>query len=361
MTTIFGLAKLTAADYAYVNNANQELLYSAAAQYIMMANVAATQAMSLFVDPNATTNFKERYQLGITGRMQRASEETTGAQVARSGSYDVAYPIWNFHEGYALSDVDAAYMTPAELQTHVDGIITRHLNAKRFEVLYRVFNNTQDTFSDKRHGTLTIETLANGDSVVYPPVEGSEDEATEDHYLESGYASSGISDTNNPVKTIVEDLVHHGVNRTEDIPCAVMINSAEQTKISALTDFVAFIPGQINRGNDTDQVNLPPANLPGKVIGYVLGYAWISVWNWMPSGYMVGINLEAPHALKMRVDAAGTNLGNGGLQLLPEERNGVITYNAWRLRFGLGAANRLSAVVMELGTGGTYTIPTIYA
>jgi hypothetical protein len=234
------------------------------------------------------------------------------------------------------------------------------LNAKRHEVLYRVFNNTQDTFTDKRHGTLTIETIANGDSVLYPPVEGSESEATEDHYLESGYASAAISDTNNPVKTLVEDLVHHGVNRTEDIPVAIMINPAEVTAISALTNFVPYISGQINSGADTDQVNLPSRAIPGKIIGYVRGYAWISVWNWMPANYMVAVNLEAPQPIKMRVDPAETGLGGGGLQLLPEERNGVLTFNAWRLRFGLGAANRLSCAVMELGTGGTYSIPTAY-
>lgn len=360
MSTIYGLAKITASDYAYVNNMNQELLYSGAQQYINMANVAALQAMSAFVDPTPTTNFKERYQLGLTGRMQRASEETTGAQVARTGSWDVAYPIWNFHESMALSDVDAAYMTPQELQLHVEGIITRHLNAKRHEILYRVFNNTQDTFTDKRHGTLTIEPLANGDSVVYPPVEGSESEAAEDHYLESGYAASAISDTNNPVKTLVEDLVHHGVNRTEDIPCAVMINPAQVDAISALTNFVPYIPGAIARGADTDQVNMPSRPLPGKVIGYVRGYAWITVWNWIPSGYMVAVNLEAPQPLKMRVDPAETNLGGGGLVLLPEERNGVLTFNSWRLRFGLGAANRLSCAVMELADGAGYTIPTAY-
>jgi hypothetical protein len=32
----------------------------------------------------------------------------------------------------------------------------------------------------------------------------------------------------------------------------------------------------------------------------------------------------------------------------------------WRTRFGVGVANRLNAVVMELGSGGTYTIPTGY-
>jgi hypothetical protein len=33
----------------------------------------------------------------------------------------------------------------------------------------------------------------------------------------------------------------------------------------------------------------------------------------------------------------------------------------YRHRFGFGAGNRLSAVVMELANGGSYTIPTAYA
>lgn len=362
MSTIFGLAKMTASDYAYVNNANQELLYQAAQQYIAMANHDMMVAASAFVDPTATTNFKERYQLGLTGRMQRTSEETSGKSVARSGNWDVAYPIWNFHEQLTLSDIDAAYMTPQELQLHVDGILTRASNAKRHEILYRIFNNTQDTFVDKRHGSLTIETLANGDSVVYPPVEGSESEAAEDHYLGSAYLASAISDINNPYKTLVDDLVHHGTNTTEDIPIAALINPAQQTVTEALTNFVPFIPRQIVAGQDTDGILMPSRPIPGKVIGYIRGQCWVSVWNWIPAGYIVAINLASPQPIKMRVDPAETGLGNGGLMLLPEERHGVLTFNSWRLRFGLGAANRLNAAVMDLSNADSdYDIPSAYS
>lgn len=361
MSTIFGLAKMIASDYAYVNNANQELLYEAAQQYIEMANTATMQAMSAFVEPTPTTNFKERYQLGMTGRMQRISEETSGKNVARSGSWDVAYPLYNFHEQVTLSDVDAAYMTPAEFQLHIDGVLTRAANAKRHEILQRLFKDTVDTFTDKRHGVLTIEPLADGDSdVLYPPVEGSESEATEDHYLESNYASSAISDTNNPYQTLADDLVHHGTNTTDDLPVGFMINSAQAAKTKALTNFVPYVPSAIQRGQDTDQVLIPARPIPGKIIGYMLGAGWVSQWEWIPADYIVAVNLAAPQAFRMRVDPAETNLGSGGLQLLPEERHGVLTFNSWRLRFGIGTANRLNAAVMELGTGGTYTIPTDY-
>lgn len=360
MSTIFSLAKMTASDYAFVNNANQELLYEAAQQYIDMVNHDIVVATSAFVEPTPTTNFKERYQLGMTGRMQRTSEETSGKSVARFGNSDVAYPIHNFHEQLALSDVDSAYMTPQEFQLHVDGILTRSKNAKRHEILLRIFKNTTDTFTDKRHGSLTIQPLANGDAVVYPPVEGSEDEATEDHYLAPAFISTAISDTNNPYKLLADDLIHHGTNTTEDIPLVALINTAEQTVTEALTNFVPFIPRQIMAGDDTDNILMPSRPVPGKIIGYIRGVCWVSVWNWIPANYIVAVNLAAPQPLKMRIDAAGTNLGNGGLVLLPEERHGVLTFNSWRLRFGVGAANRLNSAVLFLDSGSSYTIPTAY-
>jgi len=361
MTLLFGNALLNSSDYTYVKTMNQELVYTAAQQYIQMANEQMMDAMNLFVEPTPTVNHKERYKLGLTGRMQKVSELMTGAPVTRSGEWDIAFPLDNYHESIVVSDVDMAHMTPQELQLHVDGVLTRSANAKRFAVLYRIFNNTQDTFTDKRWGSLTIEPIANGDTVLYPPVEGSESEATEDHYLGSSYLASAISNTNNPYKTISDDLVHHGMNETVDIPLAFLINTAQQTVTEALQSFIPYIPPAIASGNDTDQVLMPPRNLPGKIIGYILGHGWVSIWNWIPAGWIVGVNMAVPQPLKMRVDPPETGLGNGGLVLLPEERNGVMTFNSWRLRFGIGGANRLSAAVMDLSNADSdYDIPTAY-
>lgn len=361
MTLLFGNARLSSADYAYVRSMDSRLVYEAAQQYVAMANEQMMDAWNLLVNPVPTSNYKERYKLGMTGRMQKVGELGTGAPVTFTGSWDVAYALHNFHEGTVVSDVDFAYMTPQELQLHVDGILTRAANAKRHEALYHIFNNSQKTFVDKRWGSLTIEPLANGDTVLYPPVEGSETEATEDHYLESGYAASAISDTNNPYKTLADDLIHHGMNETADIPLAFCINTAQQTVTEALTSFVPYIPPAIQRGMDTDQVLLPNRNVPGKIIGYILGVGWVSVWNWIPANYIVGVNMTVDQPLKQRIDPPEAGLGGGMVTLLPEERNGVMTFDSWRMRFGLGGSNRLGAAVMELGTGGTYTIPAAYS
>lgn len=362
MTLLFGHARLSSSDYAYVRSMDARLVYDAAQQYIAMANAQMNDAMNLFVEPTPTTLYKERYKLGATGRMQKVSELGTGAPVTFKGEWDVAYPLDNYHESIVVGDVDYAYMTPQELQLHVDGILTRAANAKRHAILRRILKDTTDTFVDKRWGSLTIEPLADGDSdVLYPPVEGSESEATEDHYLESGYAASAITDTNNPYKTLTDDLVHHGMNETVDIPLAFLINTAQQTLTEALTNFVPYIPPAIMRGADTDNIMMPVRNVPGKIIGYIRGHGWVSVWNWIPENYIIAVNMANPQPLRMRVDPAETGLGSGGLVLLPDERNGVMTFNSWRLRFGFGAANRLAAAVMELGTGGSYSIPSGYS
>jgi hypothetical protein len=62
----------------------------------------------------------------------------------------------------------------------------------------------------------------------------------------------------------------------------------------------------------------------------------------------------------MRVDPASTGLGQG-LQLVAESDTHPFSASHYSHRFGLGAGNRLNGVVMELGTGGTYSIPSGYS
>jgi hypothetical protein len=85
--------------------------------------------------------------------------------------------------------------------------------------------------------------------VVYPPVLGSETEATEDHYLESGYASANVSDTNDPYVTVVDDLEHHFGAATGGENIVVFINNAERGVTEDLTDF-APVPDQYIRVGD---------------------------------------------------------------------------------------------------------------
>ena len=75
---------------------------------------------------------------------------------------------------------------------------------------------------------------------------------------------------------------------------------------------------------------------------------------------MLAFHLEEEPPLMRRVDPADTGLPRG-LNLVATDEVFPFQGSFWRNRFGLGAANRLNGVVMELANGGTYSIPTGYS
>ena len=99
--------------------------------------------------------------------------------------------------------------------------------------------------------------------------------------------------------------------------------------------------------------------MPGRLIGRTNG-CWVFEWRWIPSAYIVALDLDAPKPLKMRVDPANTGLPRGLALVATEdqvpagERPLPPSLRPWR-------GNRLNGVVMELGTGGTYSIPSGYS
>ncbi len=207
MSTIFGLAQLSASDYQYMRNVDQALIYNAVRDYLNITNGYRRTAYGLFVS-GTTEKISERIQLGMTGKMQRT--RSSGAKpdaVRRSGSWDVGYPLEEFSDAVNTSDVDFAYMTPAEFQAHIDGVINRANETYRFEIFRRLMKNTDDTFTNERDPSVTVKPLANGTSgELYWPVAGTNTDATANYYAESGYAASAISDTNNPIATITDAL-----------------------------------------------------------------------------------------------------------------------------------------------------------
>lgn len=358
MTQLFGAIEIGDVS-TFADTVGQKLIYDATITYLNMVNADMAKAMGVFVDPTMTEDYKERYQLPGGGRLQRRGLNTTPAATKASGSWDVAYPLEDFGDQIAGDDVSLAYMSVAEYERHVQSIIIRNTNTVRFEILKMIFNNNGRTFIDPLRGSLSVVPLADGDAVVYPPVIGLESEATENHYLETNYASASISDTNDPYATAVDELVEHFGEQTGNGNIVTFINNAEVAKTLALTNFVEVPDQYIRSGTNTDiPTGLP--NIPGKIIGRHESGTWISVWRWIPSGWLFSTDIEVAPPLKMRVDPAYTGLPRG-LQLVARDYEFPFSAAFWRHRFGVGTSNRLNGVVQELGTGGTYTIPTAFA
>jgi hypothetical protein len=357
MGFIAALLGRSATDDTVVNTIGQRLIYDAVNEYFRVANEEMTIAYSVFIE-RETEEYKFRYKLPGNGRLARRSGQTSSPNVKQYGEIDVALPLEEFGKQVAGTVRDIAYLTLAEIEASMTTVQQQNINTVRWEILHRLFDNVVTTFGDERKGDLTIQPLANGDSVVYPPVEGSETEATENHYLESGYAAANISDTNNPYLTIRPELDQHfGGRTTGNANLVVFHNSAQSAKIEALTNFYQIPDGYIRTGQDTDVPQGLPT-VPGAILGRCDG-CWCVEWNWVPANYMLAVHLEVEKPLQMRRDPAYTGL-TPGLQMVSENDNYPLQQYHYSHAFGLGVINRLNGVAFELGVGGSYTIPADY-
>lgn len=368
MAGIFGNLNVSDTERVYQATIGQQVLFDAASDYVNRVNEEINRVMSVFV-ASTTSNHAQRYMLPSGGYLPRRSSEGEYAAVKASGSWDVAFPLEDFGAKIAGTDVDMAYMTVAELDRHIQSITQRNANTVRYEVLNALMLCTNRTFVDPLWGSLTVRKLANAttgsDTTVYPPVIGSVTEATEDHYLETNYLAAAIDDTHDPwagtggnTRNIINEIEEHFGPSAGASEIVSFINIAEAPEVSALTDFEPVSVPQIREGAQTASLMQVPTNLPGVVIGRHRAGAWIVRWDWVPANYILSIHTGVEAPLYMRTDPADTGLGTG-LQLIATVDGTPFRESIWRHRFGVGVANRLNGVVLELGTGGTFTDPTL--
>jgi len=357
MSGIFGLLNLSDTDRSFVNTIGQRAVYEASQVLLERYNSDLRAALAVFIE-SQTTDHKIRYKLPGGGRLQRRGARTDSAAVKAYGYWDVAFPLEDFGAAIGGDDVSIAYMTMQEYDRHLDTIMLQDVNTVRFELLYSLFHGATRTFTDPLYGDLTIQPLANGDAVVYPPVLGSETEAIDDHYLVAGYAATAIDDANNPYITIRQELEEHFQAPTGGDAIAVFVNPAEVPETEDLTDFDAVPDRYIRSGTQTAvPVNLP--SVPGRIVGRTNG-VWVIEWRWIPATFMLGTHLEVPSPVLERIDEPDTGLGSG-LQMIAREEDYPLETAHYRHRFGFGVGNRLNAVCMEVSTDEDYGAPTAYA
>jgi hypothetical protein len=354
MATIYGILGIEDRD-ATVDSVGQRTIYEATEALLNRHNEDVAAATSAFVQ-ETTTDYQENYWLPGGGMMQRSTRLTRPGAVKPIDSYTVAYDLADFRDQLAWDDISMAYMTLAKYNMAVQNIAIRHANTVRFEILRHLLNPTNATFVDEIRGSLTIRRLANSDGTLYPPVLGSDTNADDTHYLESGYTAANISDTNNPFTTMRAELDEHwGMGEV-----VAWINNAQRAKVEALTNFIPTSDSFIREGTSTPTVVGGGPSVPGNIIGRI-DEVWVSEWRWMPANYILAVDIMQPAPLKRRIDEPTNIRGRGRLELVAEQEEFPLTESFWRFREGYGVANRLNGVVMELGTGGTYTVPTDYA
>jgi hypothetical protein len=355
-TTIAGILGIEDAEGTFVNTVGQEAVYDAINEYAARLNESLNRVVGLFVQ-ETTTKHKWRYYLSGNRELQ------TGGGMGRPGEqkfktyYDVALPIFQFGDALGGTLIDMAYMTVADVDRQMVEMRNAARRTLRKEIMKALFNNTNLTFQDIKQGELTVLPLANGDTVEYPPLPGYDALATAQHYAETGYAYTAISNTNNPIKTHAATML---ARFPDEIDGIVFIASNMADYVKALDSFMDADDPRVVKGGLADRlVNLPGA-VPGKIIGRS-DEMWVSVWPDVPANYSISVAPSYEKPLRKRIDPLETGLPGGDLTLIKTSDLHPLEKSEWMWRFGMGVVNRLNGFILECGVGGSYTVPASLA
>lgn len=295
-----------------------------------------------------TTMHQERFWLPGSKTLQPLDEHGNPLPTAVAGYFDVAYPIQGGGDAWGANRVARALMTVEDVNRQTIEALKADADWIRRHVLAALYDNATWTFDDEKNGDLTIQPLANGDTVVYNKIGGAA--ATDTHYLAQAAA---ILDGSNPFPTIYSELIEHPTNQG---PVVVYTPSNLVDSIAALTSFVEVGDPDILVGNATDQLGrVIDRGLGDEVLGKA-SKCWIVEWRALPDNYMIAHAQGAGPVLKMREYPSAALQGffaenhspDGNLQLMR-----MIRYA------GFGVANRIAAVAYRIGNA-AYAIPTGY-
>lgn len=311
-------------------------------------------ALDVFVRP--TTEGKTTYRQPIVTRNQPLDEHGRARPIKGGLSYDLAYPLEQSGNAWGFDYVAGQYMTVGEINDTVAGIISGDIRWMFDHLLAAMYDNTTWTYTDARLGTLTIQPLANGDTVTYHVFGGADTAATDDHFLAQAAA---IADASNPYPTIFDELSEHPENGNGGEVIAFIPTGLRATT-EALATFHPVADGNVQRGANSDVLTGSlGVRHPGRLIGYEDSGVWIVEWRRLTANYIVAVHTGGAEPVGMReseIDALRGFVeipGPGGVT-----RSDYPWYERQWLRMaGFGAYNRVAAVVYRIGNA-SYAIPT---
>lgn len=332
-----------------VENTNVAVVRDAIAQSVAEHNRQVSAIMAEMVDP--TVEYSVRFKQPGSGTMQPLDDFGNPLPVREGGYYDVAFPIQGAGTAWGDNRVTRAMMTVGEVNEYTLGALRRDADWMKRHLLASLFDNTTWTYPDDEHGDLTIQPLANGDSVTFLKRNG--DSATDTHYLAQANA---ISDSDNPFDNIYTELNEHPVNAGADIVAYVPSNLV--ASISGLTAFNEVPDPDVASAVSASRLTASIDRGFGDELLGKTNKVWIVEWSALPDSYMIAVARGASEpVLKMRQYDAPELQG-----LFTEENSpdGNLQEHRFIRYCGFGAYNRVGALVYRVGNG-SYAIPTGYS
>jgi hypothetical protein len=292
------------------------------------------------------TDAKRNYLLPGSGTLQPLDEQGIPVPVQEGGSYDVAWPIAGGGTAFGQNRITRRLMTVEEVQRHVLESQRRDADWLIRHALAAIFDNAAYTFTDKLLGALTVQPLANGDSVAYLRRGGAI--SADNHFLAKASIDAAL------MSDIHSELIEHPGNGDTTV---VFAPTASLSTITGLTGFVELDDPAIALGANSNRVRGVADRLLGpgtRVVGKMRGGAWIVEWPRVPDNYLIGVAIDAgdpPLAMREYPDPALQGLFSE--QISPDGVGLQINFIRYA---GFGALNRVAAVAVRTNNA-AYAIP----
>jgi hypothetical protein len=346
-TLAYGFIGLEALLGARVTTVGVQRIFDAVAQSAQEHTRQTNELLSSLVQ--RTTNYQARYELPGTGTLQPLDQWGNPLPVKPGASYTVSLPIQGGGDAWGDNRVTRALMTVEEANRYTLDTMRRDSDWVRRHVLSALFTNTTWTFADPQYGNLTIQPLANSDTVQYVGWGGSS--AMANHYAAQAAA---IADATNPYLTIRDTLMTYPSNRG---PIVAYIPANLRATTEALASFVAVTDPAIQLGMDSDQIRggVIDQGFGDQVLGFVKGAnVWVVEWRAMPDSYILAHARGTGPAVGMREYPAPELQG-----FFPENfsADGNTAEHRMIRYAGFGVLNRVAAMAVRIGNA-SYAIPS---
>lgn len=318
-----------------------EAIAASVAEHNRQVNAALTELV------RRTTDYTVRVRLGSGGTLQPLDEWGNPLPVKDAGFYDVAFPIQGGGTAWGDNRVSRAMMTVADADRYTMGMLRRDADWMRRHIAAALFDNTTWSFVDEEKGTLTVQPLANNDTVTFPRNNGTL--ATDNHYYAQAAA---IADASNPFPAWRTELSEHPGN---DGPLVAYIPTNLRSAVQGLATFEDVSDPNIDPGvNARRLVGRIDRGMGDEVLGYVDG-VWVVEWSFLPDnyGFVVARNADTP-ALAMREYPAAELQGLFIENFSPDGNLREYRYIRYA---GFGVYNRTAALAFRIGNA-NYAIPT---
>lgn len=298
------------------------------------------------------------FKLTSAGTLQPLDDWGNPQPTYEDGQYTVAFPIQGAGDAWGNNRVSRALMTVADVSRQTAKSLRMDADWMRRHLLAAWFTNVTWSYTDDAVGALTIQPLANGDTVEYLRRDGSV--ATDNHFL--GQANAIGNGADNPFPTIYTELDEHPSNSG---PYVAFVATNLVASVQALDDLIepndpTLIISENNTrlrlqvNPDISEYGQGPILFGQRYLGVVNGVHVVE-WATLPSSYLVAFAVGAEEApFGMREYPAEELMG-----LFPEfnDRDGNSYEFRWLRYCGFGALNRIAALAMEIGDA-NYDIPT---